>query len=985
MLSALEIRALAEEVKALDDEGDDFPVVVPTRPSHPSRRVEPVERTARAVVRRGPVVILGGDRGSGSSVEPGRRPDGIVSGQENSRPETSGGRRHSSSFGFAPDPRSAEALAVQREILGVGEDARVLEDVRYVGFSSSSPSSGGAPTPEENTNTRGTSEPAAAARSTHASRTKGSYGNYNTPQEDGRSNSKPDAGRTTASAKSRIASLTSYDDTPGGPTASFLRGLRAPPRPSRNNTRVGSTPRIAGAKNSLPTSSHINSFDSSALLNDSAVFPTSTMRYKSSRVAPVGEVHLTTNSERQTRTRIDLLRRKASKDIWRGSGADSRNASSISSRRGTKETVTSAGGVQNSTAVRGRLPISDSTSLKQYAVPVSTLGDVRRLKQKEDCSRSSLIKGAMRDLEHIEASLLSGSSTILSAVGAPTAAVYDERGHRVATPAAAPGRRSSKDQVLGGGQKHKEENGTVKKQLLPQDASTTFEDDFSGREASASSSSSYSQGSRPAQTHKSDGQQPQPFCFYSDHGAPRSFAGEVARHDKGQFTSAKPVPQQSLADLKAELEADLEGRPIEERDQMLHSAATQGLSSLDSIVQEIRARGNVATTCSEHSMNMSIGTSATAKSHYRKYAPGEGLGSDCTFTPRLGLTKKKTKEILGTSRANFANVADRLTYMGKSYEKRYEKLVHKHRTSRENAILRAQNAKKTLPKSDHLVHNVGTIGSRASRYMQRRSVSLDKKREELTRKQMRECTFHPQKISKASTSCDGASSSSSDPFYQRLAMHQQRREEKLRNATSVVESMEIEDCSFNPQLAPGSKKLPNVKSKVKEYWEKGSGSQGGAAAHAGGYPSSLSSGMGTAGMGSSSSSAFRDFTESGGCGSLKQYASTLAEQALYTAAANVFSGWQRRGDGDGSCAGLTIAANTQGANQGERNFGAVVPDHSSKGDEKGGRKKILLRRKGSRGKVPEAIPFVDEDVSGDPDLEYVLEQHLSGGAGVMVR
>jgi len=203
--------------------------------------------------------------------------------------------------------------------------------------------------------------------------------------------------------------------------------------------------------------------------------------------------------------------------------------------------------------------------------------------------------------------------------------------------------------------------------------------------------------------------------------------------------------------------------------------------------------------------------------------------------------------------------------------------------------------------------------------------------------------------------------------------------------TSVVESMEIEDCSFNPQLAPGSKKLPNVKSKVKEYWEKGSGSQGGAAAHAGGYPSSLSSGMGTAGMGSSSSSAFRDFTESGGCGSLKQYASTLAEQALYTAAANVFSGWQRRGDGDGSCAGLTIAANTQGANQGERNFGAVVPDHSSKGDEKGGRKKILLRRKGSRGKVPEAIPFVDEDVSGDPDLEYVLEQHLSGGAGVMVR
>eukprot|EP00392_Amoebophrya_sp_AT5.2_P015174 g15373.t1 len=425
MLSALEIRALAEEVKALDDEGDDFPVVVPTRPSHPSRRVEPVERTARAVVRRGPVVILGGDRGSGSSVEPGRRPDGIVSGQENSRPETSGG----------------------------------------------------APTPEENTNTRGTSEPAAAARSTHASRTKGSYGNYNTPQEDGRSNSKPDAGRTTASAKSRIASLTSYDDTPGGPTAR-----------------------------------------------------------------------------------------------------------------------------------------------------------------------------------------------------------------------------------------------------------------------------------------------------------------EVARHDKGQFTSAKPVPQQSLADLKAELEADLEGRPIEERDQMLHSAATQGLSSLDSIVQEIRARGNVATTCSEHSMNMSIGTSATAKSHYRKYAPGEGLGSDCTFTPRLGLTKKKTKEILGTSRANFANVADRLTYMGKSYEKRYEKLVHKHRTSRENAILRAQNAKKTLPKSDHLVHNVGTIGSRASRYMQRRSVSLDKKREELTRKQMRECTFHPQKISKASTSCDGASSSSSDPFYQRLAMHQQRREEKLRNA-----------------------------------------------------------------------------------------------------------------------------------------------------------------------------------------------------------
>ncbi|CAD7936016.1 unnamed protein product [Amoebophrya sp. A120] len=935
--------------------------------------------------------------------------------------------------------------------------------------------------------------------------------------------------RPSARPKNKKANLTltAYDDTPGGPTAKFLRGLRStgdPPLISGNSksspssannvadrnaqsrsglvsrhsgpafTSSGSKSARASSVNFVYKNSKTSSFDYFTKANSYSSL-TSTPRARGTErtsfplddandsstlsagmTCPDGrQLLVVDHSMEQTSKNIEDLRREASRDIFvplnrrpgyhrRGSsktgGVDPHRTTTTSkassSRLNSKASVGTAlaasGTTSKSSAVRGRLPETDQNSLKQYVVPVATESQVRKRHWKMQKQKTGLLQNAMRDLQHIQEVLerpkqlpkfdgngveqrpqtifqppkrtaafhlstrnsanprsasLGGTPTVIgfhpsssssgvalknnpgflsacsnkkSDTSAAIVVGYDARGHRVI---------QMRDSLLDSSH----------------NVSTTYED--YDEEYSASASATANQegtagapvGATSSGTHVvQQAVSHRPFQFYNEE--------ENVATDAEVEVVAETRKEKSLAELKAELEADLLGKAPAERDRIIQKATTQGLSSLDSIVQEIRARGTAATTCSENSICISTTTAKSSKSHYRKFLPLSP--NESTFTPRLNLTRRKTKELLGSSRANFANVAERLTYMGRSYQKRHQSLVQKHKTSRENAFLRLANSKKTLPASDRLVQNVGNIGYRTTRQQERRQLSIERKREELERKQMKDCTFQPKVFLYGQTSrsrSEGGHNGSSkgsttsrcsywrgkhqnqidsfadQNFYTRLKTSQVRREEKLRNVSSMRESMEIEDCSFKPELSSGTKKL-KCESKIKEFWTAGQGldlaTTTGAASTSGAISSSAvplftpgaslkyNAGLLTsatsraasvpAGRGSSGSK-----TEDFGTMSLaEQQLRMLDSSSKRTASSKTSSAAPGMVDADVFYAQETPAGD--GAQP-----GAVL----------GTKPRIILRRKARSGRAMDAIPFVDESPCGDPDLAYVLEQHLS--------
>lgn len=120
---------------------------------------------------------------------------------------------------------------------------------------------------------------------------------------------------------------------------------------------------------------------------------------------------------------------------------------------------------------------------------------------------------------------------------------------------------------------------------------------------------------------------------------------------------------------------------------------------------------------------------------------------ESTFKPALGLTQKKTDEYLGTSRSQFKSVGDRLTYMGQTYNRRFERTVEKWRNAKEEPFIQRANESKMLPKSNKMFTERGDIGTRSEKFVERREKGVEFRRQEMERREMEECSFKPTFIS----------------------------------------------------------------------------------------------------------------------------------------------------------------------------------------------------------------------------------------------
>ena len=179
----------------------------------------------------------------------------------------------------------------------------------------------------------------------------------------------------------------------------------------------------------------------------------------------------------------------------------------------------------------------------------------------------------------------------------------------------------------------------------------------------------------------------------------------------------------------------------------------------------------------------------------------------------LHASKRKNEALLGNSRKDFKSVQERLSYMGKSYEKRRARLEERYR-AKEDAILNRANIPKTLPTSAKLFVDTGAdIGARAKRELKKRENSRVKLKSEKDHRELKECTFAPE----VNTTCR----QKNENFFSRLESYKRRKSERLERAKRTAQEELVEDCTFTPVVSEASRRM-GVRSRLLDSSSSGS-------------------------------------------------------------------------------------------------------------------------------------------------------------------
>ncbi|CAD7965929.1 unnamed protein product [Amoebophrya sp. A25] len=589
----------------------------------------------------------------------------------------------------------------------------------------------------------------------------------------------PTASSSSTTPLERLRTLTAYDDTPGGASARFSRMLSA--RGGQRSLVVDGSREATGERIQRLRKHAANDVWARHRRTRGA-------RGGGEAATPVITVESSGTTQRTG---------SATKALPAFSGVQPpiSQPPSFQPRPSSKPTSAKRGAAIRSSSASSKSSSSSALracSLKGSAVPVTMLSELRARRKAQQQRDSRRIAAAKADVRKIEASLAARPTQL------PRFIPPDRRSNSLNFPlasASAPGSRlPSKSGCKLGSSSHlsskrhaSSASSSDNERMVPPDASSipgersSFINSSRGgtprvwifpEEGAESSVIASSLAATPLT-------QDLPSFLQDRSGAP-NFAHLHNHHPAPHNPSSqlRPGDTKTLAQLHAELTEELGGgsRSLKRVERIEPAAVLEtsmtsimvsqehtdnlseqsqinsvGNSALESIVQEIRARGT-AVACSEASFGTGGATtpgdlSSIVSSHYKKH--WRDAQGDCSFTPRLDLTRRKTQQLLGASRTNFPTVGDRLTYMAKSYEKRHQKLIDRHKTSRENEFLAIANRKKTLPKSDKMVHNVGPIGARVSRMMERRAESMERRRLEVERQALQECTFQP-KLNKPS-------------------------------------------------------------------------------------------------------------------------------------------------------------------------------------------------------------------------------------------